>query len=63
MVAMRLIRPLFASHGYDVVVYSDDAIADAVVKTCPPDSQSWFSPHHLASAFEVLRRTASGSSE
>lgn len=53
--AMSLLRPVFRSRGYDLTPYSDDAIADALLATCPAARPGWLSQEHLRMAFERLQ--------
>ena len=54
--AMKLIRPVFRSHGYDLDPYSNNAIADALLATCPQMDESWLSLKHLRLTFHHLER-------
>jgi hypothetical protein len=54
--AMNLIRPVFRSHGYDLRPYSNDAVTDALLATCPQMDESWLSAKHLRRTFRLLRR-------
>jgi len=54
--AMNLIRPVFRNHGYDLETYSNNAIADALLATCPQMDESWLSSKHLRMTFRHLRR-------
>ena len=57
--AMNLIRPVFRSHGYDIEPYSNNAIADALLATCPQMDESWLSSKHLRMTVRHLQRRTS----
>ena len=56
LMAMRLIRPVFLQHGYNVEGYSNNAIADALLEMCPEMDASWLGPEHLRRAVRRLKR-------
>ncbi len=56
--AMNLIRPVFRSHGYDLERYSNNAIADALLATCPDMNEAWLSSRHLRMTFRRLHRSS-----
>ena len=58
--AMSLLRPVFRSRGYDVTPYSNDAIADALLATCPAATPGWLSQEHLRAAFQRLQTGPEG---
>lgn len=56
LMAMRLIRPVFESHGYDLNGYSNNAVADALLQTCPQMNGSWLSAKHLQMTVRQLKK-------
>ena len=53
--AMPTIRWLLAMHRFQVDSYSDDAIADALLETCPRPDDFWLRTEHLALAVGRVR--------
>jgi hypothetical protein len=47
---MPSIRRLLATHGFHMDAFSDDAIADALLDTCPNPDDFWLRTEHLAIA-------------
>jgi hypothetical protein len=56
LMAMRLIRPVFQQHGYNLERYSNNAVADALLEECPEMDASWLGPKHLRRAVRHLKR-------
>ncbi len=54
--AMPVIRRLLRENGFEVDAYSDGAIADALLETCPTPSDFWLRTEHLTLAVQRLRR-------
>ena len=52
--ATNLIRPIFRSRGYNLEPYSNNAIADALLATCPQMDESWLSSKYLRLTFHHL---------
>jgi hypothetical protein len=50
--AMPTIRWLLTMHRFQVDAYSDDAIADALLETCPRPDDFWLRTEHLALAVQ-----------
>ena len=55
---MPTIRWLLSMHRFQVDSYSDDAIADALLETCPRPDDFWLRTEHLALA---VRRVSTAS--
>ena len=55
---MPTIRWLLTMHRFQVDSYSDDAIADALLETCPRPDDFWLRTEHLALA---VRRVSAAS--
>ena len=53
--AMPTIRWLLARHGFQMDPFSDDAIAEALIKTCPMPTDFWLRSEHLNLAVRVVR--------
>jgi hypothetical protein len=53
--AISLLRPVFRTRGYDLTPYSNDAIADALLATCPAATPGWLSQEHLRRAVQRLQ--------
>ncbi len=58
MHTMPTIRWLLSMHRFQVDSYSDDAIADALLETCPRPDDFWLRTEHLALA---VRRVSAAS--
>jgi hypothetical protein len=52
--AMPTIRWLLARHGFQMDPYSDEAIADALITTCPTPSDFWLRSEHLNVAVKFV---------
>jgi hypothetical protein len=50
--AMPTIRWLLSMHRFQVDSYSDDALADALLETCPRPDDFWLRTEHLALAVQ-----------
>jgi hypothetical protein len=50
--AMPTIRWLMSMHRFQVDSYSDDALADALLETCPRPDDFWLRTEHLALAVQ-----------
>ena len=50
--AMPTIRWLLTMHRFQVDSYSDDAIADALLETCPRPDDFWLRTEHLSLAVQ-----------
>ena len=57
MHAMPSIRWLLSMHRFQVDSYSDDAIADALLETCPRPDDFWLRTEHLALAVQRVSST------
>jgi hypothetical protein len=54
---MQTIRWLLAMHHFQVDAYSDEAIADALLETCPVPDDFWLRSEHLALAVRRVSAT------
>jgi hypothetical protein len=54
MFAMTLIRPRFERYNRDVSSYTDDQIAEALLRTHPSPAAQWLSHEHISHASPQL---------
>jgi hypothetical protein len=53
--AMKFIRPMFETRGWDVQSYSDHEVAEALLGTHLHPTPQWLSTEHLSSAYTRLK--------
>ena len=51
---MPTIRWLLAKHGFQMDAHSDDAIAEALIDTCPTPDDFWLRSEHLNLAVQRI---------
>ena len=51
---MPTIRWLLSRHGFQMDAYSDDAIAEALIDTCPTPDDFWLRSEHLNLAVQRI---------